>query len=169
MNSLQYMLPKCRRVFFFLYLAAPGTGHEQHHRCLWSGVTLPYDTGRGISLLRSDPFHGRKTTLCKRNEKKSFKKGPFSHVYKKQIHCCNKKKISRFLKFTSSNKKKEKKKHVWELTHSGWLYVCICVHEVLLCKHLKVMRVVTRDERTAVEEEERGAMGKRRWLQGQQQ
>uniref|UniRef100_A0A224YK01 Uncharacterized protein n=1 Tax=Rhipicephalus zambeziensis TaxID=60191 RepID=A0A224YK01_9ACAR len=21
-------------IFFFLYLAAPGTGHEQHHRCL---------------------------------------------------------------------------------------------------------------------------------------
>lgn len=48
---------------------------------------------------------------------------------------------------------------------------CVCVYlraEVLLCKHLKVMRVVTRDERTAVGKEERGAMGKGRWLEGQQ-
>lgn len=46
---------------------------------------------------------------------------------------------------------------------------CVCVYlraEVLLCKHLKVMRVVTRDERTAVGKEERGTMGKEGGLKG---
>lgn len=42
----------------------------------------------------------------------------------------------------------------------GCVYVCICVQEVLLGKHLTVMRVMTGDERMAVGEEERGAMAK---------
>lgn len=45
------------------------------------------------------------------------------------------------------------------------VYLCA---EVLLCKRLKVMRVVTRNQRMAVGKEERGAMGKGRWLRERQ-
>lgn len=42
--------------FFFLYLAAPGTGHERRRR-LWSGISLPlsYDS-REEELAFSDPL-----------------------------------------------------------------------------------------------------------------
>lgn len=44
-------------------------------------------------LASSDPIPSTAEKLLFAKEmKKSFKKGPFSHVYKKQIHCCNEKK-----------------------------------------------------------------------------